>query len=239
MLLPWLPLILLVATMPVFAVRTRGGPLDANVAARPASALFGYWIRNWMIWVLTPVERILVRRRVSPDALNYAGLALGGLAGAAFIVGQLPFAAWLIALGGICDILDGRLARARGMATRYGEFLDSTLDRFAETFTFVGVGWYLSGSAWLVTATLLALGGSLLVSYTRARGEAVGVSYAGGLAQRAERVVVLAIATLLEPSVRGALGWAVVAIAVAAVGTAIYRTAFIARALRSGSRVPR
>jgi phosphatidylglycerophosphate synthase len=239
MLLPWLPLILLVATMPVFAVRARRQPLDANVAARPASALFGYWIRNWMVWVLSPLERTLVRSRVSPDALNYAGLALGLLAGAAFVVRQLPLAAWLIALGGICDILDGRIARARGIASSYGEFLDSTLDRFTETFTFVGVAWYLSGSAWLATATLLALGGSMLVSYTRARGEAVGVSYAGGLAQRAERVVVLAIATLLEPTVRGALGWSVVAIAVASVGTAIYRTAFIARALRSGSRAQR
>jgi len=235
MLLPWLPLILLVATMPIFALLARGRAADPNVAARPASAVFGYWVRNWMIWVLSPLERILVRSRVSPDALNYAGLALGVLAGAAFVVRQLPLAAWLMALGGVCDILDGRVARARGIASAYGEFLDSTLDRFAETFTFVGVAWYLSDSPWLTTATLLALGGSMLVSYTRARGEAVGVSYAGGLAQRAERVVVLAIATLLEPSVTGALAWAVVAIAVASLATAIHRTVFIARVLRTGS----
>lgn len=235
MILPWLPLLALIATIPVFAVRARGRPLDANVAARSASVLIGYWVRNWMIWVLSPVERVLVRSRISPDALNYAGLALGALAGAAFVARQLPLAAWLIALGGICDILDGRVARARGAASAYGAFLDSSLDRFSEMLTFVGVAWYLSASAWLSAATLLALGGSMLVSYTRARGEALGVSYAGGLAQRAERVVVLAIATLLEPSVSGALAWGVVAIAVASVATALYRTVFIARALRTGS----
>jgi CDP-diacylglycerol--glycerol-3-phosphate 3-phosphatidyltransferase len=238
MLLPWLPLIVLLATMPVFAVRVRHRPPDANVAARPASALFGYWVRNWMIWVLSPLERALVRGRVSPDLLNYAGLALGVLAGAAFIARQLPLAGWTIALGGICDILDGRVARARGMSSAYGKFLDSTLDRFAETFTFVGVAWYLSGTAWLAVATLVALGGSMLVSYTRARGETVGASFAGGLAQRAERVVVLAIATLLEPTVPGALAWSVVAIALASLGTAIYRTVVIARALRTGSPAP-
>ncbi len=230
MLLAWLPLIVLLATMPVFALLRRR-PADPNVAARPASALIGYWLRNWMIWVLAPLERLLVRWRVSPDALNYAGLILGILAGGGFIIRQLPLAAWLIALGGICDILDGRVARARGLASKYGEFLDSTLDRFAETFTFVGVAWYLSGSAWATTATVFALGGSMLVSYARARGEAAGVSYAGGVAQRADRVVVLAVAALLEPVVNGALSWAVVIIAVASIATAVYRSVVIGRTL--------
>ena len=232
MLVPWLPLALLLATMPVFAVSARGRPPDRDVARRPATVLLGYWVRDWMIWVLAPLERLLVRRRVSPDALNYTGGALGLLAGAAFIAHQLPVAAWLIAAGGIADILDGRIARARGMASPYGAFLDSTIDRFSETLTFVGVGWYVAGSAWMVAATVLALGGSLLVSYARAHGAALGVDYGGGLAQRAERVVVLAIATLLEATISGVLGIAVAALAIASIGTAIYRMVVVMRTLR-------
>lgn len=243
----WMPLVALVATMPVFAVRARGRPLDADVARRHASLLLGYWLRDWMMWIISPLERVLVRRRVSPDILNYLGAALGLLAGAALIARALPLAAWLIALGGISDILDGRIARARGIASEYGDFLESTLDRFSEAFTFVGVAWYLSGSAWMAAATVLAIAGSLLVSYTRAKGEALGVACTGGLAQRPERLVLLAIATLLESTVPRPFGWApgtllagaVVAIAVGSVATAIYRTVVIARTLaRRGAGAP-
>lgn len=235
----WMPLAALLASMPVFAVRARGRPLDPDVARRPASVLLGYWLRDWMIWVLSPIERLLVQRRVSPDTLNYLGAALGLAAGAAFIARELPLAAWLIALGGVCDILDGRIARARGLVSPYGAFLDSTLDRFGETFTFVGVAWYLSGSAWMSAAAVLAIGGSLLVSYTRARGEALGVTGVGGVAQRPERLVLLAVATLLDGGLTRLLGWpsgslvagAVVAVAVSSLLTALYRLAVIARTL--------
>lgn len=235
----WLPLVALLATMPVYAVRARGRALDADVARRHASVLLGFWLRDWMVWVLSPVERSLVRRRVSPDILNVLGAALGLLAGAAFVARALPLAAWLIALGGICDVLDGRVARARGLASAYGGFLDSTLDRFAEVFTFAGVAWYLAGSAWIAAATALAIGGSLLVSYTRAFGEVHGVTCAGGLAQRAERLVLLAIGALLDPAVCRRFAWspgtllaaAVVAIAVGSLGTAVYRMVVIARTL--------
>ncbi len=235
----WIPLIALVATMPVYAVRARGRALDADVARRQASVVLGYWLRDWMIWIISPLERLLVRTRVSPDTLNYLGAALGLLAGASFIARAPALAAWFMALAGVSDILDGRIARARGMTSAYGEFLDSTLDRYAETFTFVGVAWYLSGSAWMAAATVLAIAGSLLVSYTRARGEAAGVACTAGLAQRAERLVLLAIASLLESTVTRSLGWspgtllsgAVVAIAVGSVATAIYRTVVIARTL--------
>jgi phosphatidylglycerophosphate synthase len=229
----------LFASMPVFAFRSRGQPLDADVARRPASALLGLWVRNWMVWVIGPVERVLVRSGLRPDALNFFGAAAGIAAGVAFAAGALGLAAWLLALGGISDILDGRVARARGLASRYGAFLDSTLDRFAETGTFVGVAWHLSGSPWMTAATVLAISGSLLVSYTRARGEALGAGFSGGLMQRAERVVLLVLGAVTDPAVTGRMGWppgtvlsgAVVTIALGTVGTAIHRTATIARML--------
>jgi phosphatidylglycerophosphate synthase len=243
----WALLLLLVATMPVFAIiRARGRPPDADVARRGASVLLGLWLRDWMIWVLTPLERAAIRSGISPDTLNYLGVGLGLIAGLAFMVRQLSLAAWLIALGGTCDILDGRIARARATASPYGDFVDAILDRFAETFIFVGVAWYLSGPAWMTAATLLALAGSLLVSYTRAKGEALGVASPGGIAQRADRLVFLAVASLLEATVPRPFGWprgtflsaAVVSIAVASVATAIYRAIVIARALTSRESVP-
>jgi CDP-diacylglycerol--glycerol-3-phosphate 3-phosphatidyltransferase len=234
----FIPLITLVATMPVFAIRSRGQALGANLAQRP-SVLLGNWLRSWMIWALSPLERLFVRRRLSPDILNWLGGALGLFAGGAFIARELPLAAWLIGLGGICDILDGRLARARGIASAYGDFLDAMLDRFTETFMFVGIAWYLSGSTWIAAATVLAIAGSLLVSYARAFGEALGVACTGGLAQRAERLALLGIGTLLDSPLTRWFDWppgtvlsaAVVAIAAGSVATAIYRGVFIARRL--------
>lgn len=232
----------LLASMPIFLLRFRGRPMDPDVARRPTTAMLGAWVRNWMVWVLGPFERGLVRSGLTPDALNFLGAVAGIAAGAAFAGGALELAAWLLAVGGISDILDGRVARARGIASRYGAFLDSTLDRFAETGTFVGVAWYFAGSRWMTAATVLAISGSLLVSYTRARGETLGAPFSGGLMQRAERVVLLLLGALLDRTVTGRMGWTpgtvlsgtVVLIAIGTVGTAIHRTAAIARLLAKG-----
>ena len=235
-------LLLLVAlsgSMPVFLLRSRGRPRDPDVARRPTTAMLGARVRDWAVWVLGPVERGLVRSGVTPDALNFLGAAAGLAAGVAFATSALGLAAWLLALGGISDILDGRVARARGIASRYGAFLDSTLDRFSESGTFVGVAWYFTGSPWMTAATVLAITGSLLVSYTRARGEALGVPFAGGLMQRAERVVLLMLGALFDPAVSHRMGWipgtllsgAVVLIAFGTVATAIHRAVVIARRL--------
>jgi CDP-diacylglycerol--glycerol-3-phosphate 3-phosphatidyltransferase len=226
-------------SLPIYLLRARGRPIDLDVSRRSTTLLFGARVRDWAVWVLGPVERGLLRSGVTPDALNFLGAAAGIAAGAAFAAGELGLAAWLLAVGGISDILDGRVARARGIASRYGAFLDSTLDRFAETGTFIGVAWYLTGAPWLTAAALLAVSGSLLVSYTRARGEALGAPFSGGLMQRAERVVLLILGALLDAPVTGRTGWApgtllagtVVLIAFGTLATAIYRAVVIARRL--------
>lgn len=231
----------LLLTMPVFAVIARRRPIDADVARRPTTVLLGYWVRDWLMWVIAPLERGFVRAKISPDVFNYLGVLMGAGAGVAFAWGELAVGGWLVLLGGAADIFDGRIARAQGVASDRGAFLDSTLDRFAETFTFVGLAIFFAGAPWKVAALALALGASLLVSYTRAKGDALGVQCRGGVMQRAERLVLLALAALLDGPVTGQVGWtagsllavAVTIIGVGALGTAVYRTVRIAAELRS------
>jgi CDP-diacylglycerol--glycerol-3-phosphate 3-phosphatidyltransferase len=228
-------------TMPVFAVVSRGRRQDPEVAGRPATVLLGRWVRDWLMWAISPVVSACVRARISPLAFNFAGVLFGLAAGIAYALGAFPVAGWLVLLGGLADVFDGRIARARGMVSPAGAFLDSTLDRFAETFAFAGLAVRFAASPLTELITVLALGGSLLVSYTRARGEALGVQCRGGLMQRAERLVLLAVASLLDPAATAAAGWpsggllaaAVALIALGSIGTACFRTATIARALRS------
>jgi len=68
---------LVVLTMPIFAVVSRGRPRDADVARRPTTILLGYWIRDWVMWFIGPLDRFLIRNRVSPDVFNWLGLAFG------------------------------------------------------------------------------------------------------------------------------------------------------------------
>ncbi|MBI5709954.1 MAG: CDP-alcohol phosphatidyltransferase family protein [Candidatus Eisenbacteria bacterium] len=234
-------------TMPVFALVARGRPVDVEVARRPRTVLLGTWVRDWLMWLIGPLVRASVAARVPPVAFNVLGALLGMAAGAAYAAGALALGGWLVLLGGAADIFDGRVARARGLVSRAGAFLDSTLDRFAETFTFAGLALYHRDAPWRVLATALALGGSLLVSYTRARGEGLGIECRGGVMQRAERLVLLAVASVLDHTVSALAGWpdgsllvaAVALIAAGSLGTALWRTAAIVRALEredSGER---
>lgn len=232
---------LAVLSMPVYAVVTRGRPIDPEVARRPTTVLLGYWIRDWVMWAIRPLERALIASRIDPVVLNVTGALLGLAAGVAYIAGEPGVAGWLILLGGLADIMDGRIARARNVVSTYGEFLDSVLDRFAEVFAFVGLAFYLSWTPWGVLATTLAIGSSLLVSYTRAKAGQVGVDCRGGVMQRAERLVLLAVASLIDRPLAAAGDWqegavllaAVALIGVGAFGTAVFRTATVARVLRS------
>jgi len=231
-------------TMPVFAVVSRRRPMDADVARRGATVLLGRWVRDWLMWLIGPLERALLRSGVTPDALNVTGMLFGAAAGVAYARGSLELGGLLVLGGGVCDVLDGRIARARGLAGAYGEFIDSVLDRFAETFTFVGLAWHFAGRPSAAATVAAALGASLLVSYARAKGDAVGVANRGGIMQRAERLVLLAAASIFgAPLARltggtpdGVLGLAIAVIALGAFATAAWRTVAIARELKRRGR---
>jgi CDP-diacylglycerol--glycerol-3-phosphate 3-phosphatidyltransferase len=226
-------------TMPVYAfgsARKRGDPHDV---ANRGSFVMGGFVRQWFYWFVWPVERTALALRMGPLFFNLLGVAFGVAAAACFGSGRTALGGWAVLLGGAADVLDGRIARALGVANKRGAFLDSTMDRFAEFAAFVGLALMFRSSGAALVLVVSALGGSLLVSYTRARGESVGVVCKLGVMQRAERLLVLGFGAILDPSVsaaahRGAgtlLVPALALMAVGTVGTAIYRTVWIARRL--------
>ena len=228
-------------SMPIFALVHRGRR-DPDAERKGTSFLLGVgdFLVHWFMWAIGPLEQGLLRVGASPDHMNAAGFAFGLASGVLIGLGRLEAGGWAIALAGVCDILDGRLARARKLASPYGKFIDSTLDRFVETFAFLGFAVYFAGRPWGPLVVAAGLGGSLLVSYAQARGETVGVSGSGGLMQRAERLVLQVLGCLFDPLVCRWLGqpegtvlfWVLVVMAAGALGTAVHRTVWIARRLR-------
>ena len=135
----------------------------------------------------------LIESRLTPNAISMTGLALN-LAAAVLILEDLfVLGAFAFIIGSIMDTLDGRYSRMSGKGTQFGAFLDSTLDRIEEGIVLAAVAWQVadSGDAALAAACLLVVLGSLMVSYTRARAEALGVECKVGLAPRPVRVVIL------------------------------------------------
>jgi CDP-diacylglycerol--glycerol-3-phosphate 3-phosphatidyltransferase len=149
----------------------------------------------------------LTRTRVTPNALTTAGVMLCGLASVLVYFeyrNELLFfwlGAVLFVAGSVLDILDGALARAGGKATPFGAFVDSTTDRISEAFMLGAIALVLTrdGSELGVALTVAAIAGSFLVSYTRARAEALGIRGDVGIGSRAERVVVITAGLVLAP----------------------------------------
>src|ERR1700722_11292929 len=140
----------------------------------------------------------LIESRLTPNAISLTGFVLN-MAAAGLIVGRLFFLAGIaFIIGSVMDTLDGRYSRMSGKGTPFGAFLDSTLDRVEEGIVLTAVAGYfaLHGQRIAAAAVVLAVLASLMVSYTRARAEALGVECKVGIATRPVRVVILAIGLL-------------------------------------------
>src|ERR687883_865851 len=149
----------------------------------------------------TPQELMrerLIESRLTPNAISLTGFALN-VAAAVLIFERFFFLAGVaFVIGSIMDTLDGRYSRMSGKGTLFGAFLDSTLDRIEEGVVLTAVAWYFAdrGDAVAAAACVVAVLGSLMVSYTRARAEALGVECKVGLATRPVRVVILSAGLL-------------------------------------------
>lgn len=152
--------------------------------------------------LLAPAVTLLERFGVTPVQVTLFGLALHVSSAVIIGAGQPRAGGLVLLLAAACDGLDGMLARRTGTATRFGAFLDSTVDRVDETLILAGVAAYflvLGGTANLVwsVVVLVALGGSLITSYTRARAEGLGLECRVGAFERPERVIVTVLGLLL------------------------------------------
>jgi CDP-diacylglycerol--glycerol-3-phosphate 3-phosphatidyltransferase len=137
----------------------------------------------------------LIESRLTPNAISLTGFILN-LAAAVLVVERLFFCAGVaFIVGSVMDTLDGRYSRMSGKGTLFGAFLDSTLDRIEEGIVLTAVAWYFAdnGDAVAAAACVIAVLGSLMVSYTRARAEALGLECKVGIATRPVRVTILSI----------------------------------------------
>ncbi|MEM2092686.1 MAG: archaetidylinositol phosphate synthase [Candidatus Bathyarchaeia archaeon] len=171
---------------------------------------------------------------LTPNMVSFIGVVLALLAAFAYTRGheQLPWAVLLLLLSGYCDMLDGAIARLHQKATSFGGFLDSLLDRYADSAIYIGI---ILGGLCTVPWGLTALTGSLLVSYARARGEAANIKMESiGLAERAERIIILAAASIAEIYLANAIEAAVIALAILTHTTVLQRSLYIRGALKRG-----
>lgn len=185
--------------------------------------------------LLDPLIRGLARLGVTPDQVTLFGLALSFGAGGALALDHHLAAAALLLAGSLCDAIDGDLARATGKGTRFGAFFDSFLDRYAEAAVFFGlaVSYARQARALEVGVIVVALAGSLLVSYARARAEGLGVECKVGVMERPERLVVLIVGCALGPRY---LMWGVWLLAVLTHVTALQRLLHVRHQLLSAPR---
>jgi CDP-diacylglycerol---glycerol-3-phosphate 3-phosphatidyltransferase len=183
----------------------------------------------------------LARTRVTPNALTASGVLLCGIASVLVLFedrNELLFY-WLAALvfvvGSLLDVLDGALARAGGKTTPFGAFLDSTTDRISEGFMLTAIAYVLARHHHpvFVAVAMAAVAGSFLVSYTRAKAEALGLRGDVGIGSRAERVVVITAGLVLAPW--GVLPWSLVLLAATAWITVAQRVLHVRKQLMEAS----
>lgn len=187
--------------------------------------------------VVDPLVQRLIRTGVRPNTITTVGTGLVLVSALAYGLGHIRLGGALLLLSGVADTLDGQVARGGAMVTRFGAFYDSTLDRVGDGATFIGIGAFLLTAPDVayrvpaVIACMVAILSSLLVSYARARAEGLGLDCKVGIAQRAERILGLGVASLLVGAGPRAmvLEGLVALLAVASIITVIQRFAYVHR----------
>lgn len=186
-------------------------------------------VRAWS----DPVGRVLFRLRLRPNHLTLAGLVASCVAGSCFVAGQTRTAGSVLIVAGLLDLLDGSLARASGQVTAFGAFLDSVIDRYSDIAVMLGIVvlYARMPNTRGALVAMAGLAGSVMVSYTKARAESIGVECNVGLMERPERLICLiagAMLDVMEPAL-----WV---LAIMANLTAVQRIVFTRRMMRAEPR---
>lgn len=158
--------------------------------------------------VIDPLIDSLVRNKVHPNAITTIGLVINFLAAIVFVIGAefgerndhsyVGWAGAIILFAGLFDMIDGQLARKGNLASKFGALYDSVLDRYSEMIMFLGICYYLVSHDYFLSSlfAFIAMIGSVMVSYTRARAEGLGVDASVGLMQRPERIVIIGLTAI-------------------------------------------
>jgi CDP-diacylglycerol--glycerol-3-phosphate 3-phosphatidyltransferase len=186
---------------------------------------------------VNPLVEGLIRAGVRPNTITTIGTGLVLISAVAYGMGHIRIGGLLLLLSGVADTLDGQVARGGAMVTRFGAFYDSTLDRVGDGATFIGIGAFLltapdvAHRTAAVIACMVAILSSLLVSYARARAEGLGFDCKVGIAQRAERILGLGVASLLVGAGPRAvvLEGIVALLAIASIITVVQRFVYVYR----------
>jgi CDP-diacylglycerol--glycerol-3-phosphate 3-phosphatidyltransferase len=171
----------------------------AAATRRPKARLLGVIPEKWIVGFVNSLARlsdVFVRLDISPNFITFLALLAGLAAGAFFAFNHPGWAAVMIFVCGALDVVDGKVAVKAKKQSLYGAIFDSTLDRYSEFFIYFGLAYYFRGRwpMWIPFFTFL---GSTMVSYTRARAEGLGIECKVGFMQRAERMILLVLGTLI------------------------------------------
>jgi CDP-diacylglycerol--glycerol-3-phosphate 3-phosphatidyltransferase len=177
-----------------------GRPFEPRLEAEPGTPLLGRYPIEAFHWVARAAGQLLVRVGISPDALTIASLFITAVTMPLVSTGHFELAGITLLFGAACDTLDGIVARQRGIASNAGEMLDAVVDRYADAFSLCGLAFYYAHQQWQLAIVLITLQGAMMVSYARAKAEALGVNVPATLMRRPERLFYLCGALLVAPS---------------------------------------
>ncbi len=195
------------------------------------------YLKNGALRVIEPAISVLARNNVNPNVITTVGTLLTVAAGIVYGSGHIMTAGWLMSATAFFDVVDGEVARRTGRSTVFGAFYDSTLDRIADGALMAGLTVFYATNpvhhnVYMMVVCLLAIIGTFVVSYTRARAESLGIDAKVGVMQRPERIVLLSAPQALFGLFWN--GWVlmgiIVLLTVTAWITAVQRIAFVRRA---------
>src|SRR3954466_3646943 len=198
------------------------------------------YVKNGALRAIEPAISFLARHNVSPNTITTVGTLLTIAASVVYATGHIMSAGWIMNVTAFFDVADGQVARRTGKSSVFGAFYDSTLDRVADGALMAGLAFFYATNAihhnlYMVVSCLVCMVGTFLISYTRARAEALGVDAKVGVMQRPERMVLLSV----PQSFFGLFwnGWVLMGIilllTVTAWITAVQRIAFVYRSTKS------
>jgi CDP-alcohol phosphatidyltransferase family protein len=203
------------------------------------------FLQKVIYYLINPLIKGMIKIGITPNFITTTGFILNLFATGLMIYAAIyapyntniiGYAGGVIIFAGLFDMMDGRLARLGNMQSTFGALWDSTLDRYSELFTLFGIQFYLLANQWIYSGiiTFLAIIGSIMVSYVRARGEGLGIDVKVGFMQRPERVVVTAIGSIVCGVCNSLWGLAVPMILIALLAniTAFWRITYCYKQLK-------